>query len=84
VVESGAVPVGASLVAMAAPGAGTGCAYIAATLVIFGFDQGRAIAPAPAALLELAPREQSGVASAVMSSARRLERPWASPCLARC
>ncbi|KMS78163.1 hypothetical protein ACH49_17230 [Streptomyces leeuwenhoekii] len=48
------------------------------------FGQGQAIAPALAALLELAPREQSGAASAVVSSARRLERPRASPCLARC
>jgi MFS transporter, DHA2 family, methylenomycin A resistance protein len=63
---------GAALTTMVAIGAHTPYLPIALALVVAGFGQGLAIPPAPAAVLEIVPRERSGIGSATVTAARQV------------
>lgn len=69
---AGYVLTGASLAAMAVFDTGTSYPVIAALFVVAGIGQGLAITPAAAAVLEIVPRERSGVAAATVNTARQV------------
>lgn len=64
--------VGASLVGLIILGADTNYWLVGILFAVSGIGQGLAIVPAPAAVLEVVPRERSGVGSAIVSTARQV------------
>ncbi|MGI5200283.1 DHA2 family efflux MFS transporter permease subunit [Spirillospora sp. CA-108201] len=69
---AGYVLTGASLAAMAVFDTATSYSVIAALFAVAGIGQGLAITPAAAAVMEIVPRERSGVAAATVNTARQV------------
>lgn len=68
----GYVLTGASLAGMAVFDASTSYPVLAVLFVVAGIGQGLAITPAAAAVLEIVPRERSGIAAATVNTARQV------------
>ncbi|MER6002628.1 MFS transporter [Nonomuraea angiospora] len=69
---TGYVLTGAALGAMAVFDTETSYAVVAALFVVAGIGQGLAITPAAAAVLEIVPRERSGIAAATVNTSRQV------------
>ncbi|MET9243096.1 MFS transporter [Nonomuraea sp. NPDC003709] len=69
---TGYVLTGAALGAMAVFDTDTSYAVVAALFVVAGIGQGLAITPAAAAVLEIVPRERSGIAAATVNTSRQV------------
>lgn len=62
---------GAALAGLAVVSTNTSYLLMSALFVVCGLGQGLAIVPAPAAVLQVVPRERSGVGAAMVSAARQ-------------
>jgi MFS family permease len=62
---------GAALAGLAVVSTNTSYLLMSALFVVCGLGQGLAIVPAPAAVLQVVPRERSGVGAAMVSDARQ-------------